>query len=140
MVSLHHQWKGTRLLSPETECTKYLLSWQMKLDFGSWKMKTFHKNLKIECKYSLMLSLPYRNKNLAISLENWKNEVLHFPQKSYFNYFVNLSRMICEGLQFYLMSASYLWTNMMFTEQSQITKYLTQTNTSCNIQKLLTPF
>ena len=50
---------------------------------GSEEIRKSQRNLKIECRYNLVSSLPSGNKNLAIALENWARSAINFALKSY---------------------------------------------------------
>ena len=43
-ICLHHKWNGTRLLSPESECTSCLTNCRTTEDLGSSKIKKFQEN------------------------------------------------------------------------------------------------
>ena len=61
-------------------------------------MRRFYENYKTECTHSLVLSLPCRNKNSAIVLENWiKSAIKHSMKVLHFsNSFISL-KPSCKG-------------------------------------------
>ena len=84
-VSFHHKWNGTRLSSPESECTSCLRSFRMASDLGYQEIRKFQENPWNTWIWSWVARRPPKIANFDISAKkscNVRCETFH--RKTYF--------------------------------------------------------